>query len=116
MIKKGSRLKEREIRRVLRTKKPFFSFSFVANVSPNRLGHPRIAPVFSAKSVTGSVARNFFRRRAYELARPYLSAGAGVDIVLVPKKGGAPLSHRNAQAVASFERDLSHLYGKIFSE
>lgn len=116
MIKKESRLVEREIRRVLKFRKPFFSYAFVANVATNRLGVPRFAPVLSSKSVTGSVGRNFFRRRAYELARPYLSKAVGIDVVVVAKKGSAVLDHRNADSVASFDRELRQLYQKVFSD
>lgn len=114
MISKDRRLIEREIRKVLKHKKPFFSYSLVANVSVNRVGFPRFAAIFSGKSVTCGVSRNFFRRRAYDLARPYLTSSASNDIVIVPKKG-RPLDHRNDEAVKLFEADVSHLYRKIFS-
>jgi ribonuclease P protein component len=114
MIKKDRRLIEREIRKVLKFKKPFFSYSVIANVAVNREGKPRFAAIFSGKSVTGSVSRNFFRRRAYDLARPYLDIPTSLDIVLVPKKG-QPLDLRDPEAVAAFERDVRELYRKIFS-
>lgn len=115
MISKDRRLVEREIRKVLKYKKPFFSYSLVANVAANRLGFSRFAAIFSGKSVTCSVSRNFFRRRAYELARPYLDSALQNDVVLVPKKG-KPLDHRNPEAVKVFEEDVRHLFKKIFSE
>lgn len=115
MITKDRRLVEREIRKVLKYKKPFFSYSLVANVAANREGFPRFAAIFSGKSVVCGVSRNFFRRRAYDLARPYLSAPSGSDVVLVPKKG-RPLDHRDPEAVKAFEDDVRHLYKKIFSE
>lgn len=114
MISKDRRLVEREIRKVLKHKKPFFSYSLVANVSENRVGFPRFAAIFSGKSVRCAVSRNFFRRRAYELARPYLRTASSADVVLVPKKG-LPLNHRDASTVRAFEADVSHLYAKIFS-
>lgn len=114
MISKDRRLIEREIRKVLKHKKPFFSYSLVANVSGNRVGFPRFAAIFSGKSVTCGVSRNFFRRRAYDLARPYLGTKASTDVVIVPKKG-RPLDHRDESAVKAFEADISHLYAKIFS-
>jgi ribonuclease P protein component len=114
MIGKDRRLVEREIRKVLKYKKPFFSYSVIANVSANRNGFPRFAAIFSGKSVRCGVSRNFFRRRAYELARPYLGIETSTDVVIVPKKG-RPLDHRDESAVNAFEADVSHLYAKIFS-
>lgn len=114
MIKKDHRLVEREIRKVLRFKKPFFSYSLVANVAANRSLKPRFASVFSSKSVVSSVSRNFFRRRAYDLAKPYLSNPSGLDVVVVPKKG-KPLDCRDAQAIGIFEEDVKNLYRKIFT-
>ncbi|MDQ1343794.1 MAG: hypothetical protein QG650_514 [Patescibacteria group bacterium] len=115
MIRKDRRLVEREIRKVLKYKKPFFSYSLVANVAANRAGFPRFAAIFSGKSVTCGVSRNFFRRRAYDLAKPYLASSNASDVVLVPKKG-KPLDHRDSMAVKAFEDDLRHLYKKIFPE
>ncbi len=115
MISKDRRLVEREIRKVLKYKKPFFSYSLVANVASNRAGFPRFAAIFSGKSVVCGVSRNFFRRRAYDLARPYLENKLSSDVVLVPKKG-KPLDHRNPEAVKTFEDDVRHLYKKIFTE
>ena len=114
MITKEHRLIERDIRRVLKFKKPFFSYSVVANVAQNRIGKPRFGSVFPAKAVTGSVSRNFFRRRSYDLARPYLENPSASDVVIVPKKG-KPLDHRDPVAVAAFENDVSQLYRKIFT-
>lgn len=116
MIKKDRRLVEREIRKVLKYKKPFFSYSVIANVATNRLGISRFAAIFSGKSVECGASRNFFRRRAYDLARPFLSASAGLDVVIVPKKGKKPLDHRDSEAVRAFEEDVRHLYRKIFLE
>lgn len=69
MIRKQYRLKESEIGKVLRYKKPFFSNSLVANVVANRLGHPRFALILSGKVAKTSVDRNFFRRRLYEMCK-----------------------------------------------
>lgn len=49
MIAKQYRLKESQIGKVLRYKKPFFSTILVANVAQNRLEYPRFALILSGK-------------------------------------------------------------------
>lgn len=85
MIAKKFRLSEPDVGKVLRRKKPFFSSFFIANVSDNRLAHPRFAIILSSKVTKTSIDRNFFRRRYFELARPFLSS-FGKDVVMVVKK------------------------------
>ena len=118
MISKTHRLTERDIGKVLRKKKPFFSYHLVANTAPQHpkesLDHPRFAIILSGKVTKGSVVRNFFRRRFYESARPYLEKNNALDIVVVAKKGTI-LHPRDSAGVEAFDRDLAQLWDKIFS-
>lgn len=72
MIAKQYRLTERELGKVLSKRKPFFSYMFVANALPNTLWHGRCAILLSSKVARGSVNRNFWRRRFYDISLPYL--------------------------------------------
>ncbi len=85
MIAKRYRLKEAQIGKVLRRKKPFFSSILVANVAQNRLEYPRFALILSGKVAKTSVDRNFFRRMLYDICGEYLGNVSG-DIVFVAKK------------------------------
>lgn len=49
MIAKEYRLTEREVRKVLSRKKPFFSYVFIANVLENKLEHGRCGILLSGK-------------------------------------------------------------------
>jgi RNase P protein component len=51
MIKKIYRLKERELKKVLKYSKPFFSYGIVLNVNKNKLNYNRFAIVLGSKSV-----------------------------------------------------------------
>jgi ribonuclease P protein component len=72
MIAKKYRLSENEVRKVLKQKKPFFSYTFVANVIKNTSSHPRFAILLSGKHAPGSVNRNYWRRLFYKMASKYL--------------------------------------------
>ena len=85
MIEKRYRLDEEELRKVLRMRKPFFSYTLVANICVNKLGHARFGIVFSGKQARTSISRNFYRRLFYETTRPFIDAFS-LDIVFVPKK------------------------------
>ena len=85
MLAKRYRLKEREVKKVLHKGKPFFSYSIVFNVFPNKLSHSRFAIVIWWKSVPNNVVRNTYRRMFYKLA--YLLKDKNYwDIVCVVKK------------------------------
>jgi RNase P protein component len=73
MIAKKYRLIEKEVKKVLSRRKPFFAHEMVANVLPNTLGYARVAIVLGGKQAPGSVNRNFFRRRTYDLSYPFLA-------------------------------------------
>ena len=73
MIAKKYRLAEKEVKKVLSRRKPFFANGMVANVLPNTLGYARVAIVLGGKQAPGSVNRNYFRRRTYDLSAPFLA-------------------------------------------
>jgi ribonuclease P protein component len=66
MIKKQFRLREKEVKKVLSMRKPFFSYNIVLNYRKNRLEYNRFSIVIGGKSVHTNVERNFFRRRFYD--------------------------------------------------
>jgi ribonuclease P protein component len=111
MIKKYNRLTEREFRKVLSKRKPFFSYNFVANVLENHLGQGRFWVVLSGKCAKWSVNRNFFRRRFYTISKAYISK-LSYDIVVLPKKG-ITLDFHDANTIAEFEKNIQFLYKTI---
>lgn len=66
MISKNFRLKEEEVKKVLKFWKPFFSYWMVLNYKNNNFENNRFAIIISGKNVETSVERNFFRRRFYD--------------------------------------------------
>lgn len=85
MISKRYRLKEREVKKVLHKGKPFFSYSVVFNVIPNRLWYSRFAIVIGWKSVPTNVIRNTYRRLYYDICAKYMTTNFW-DVVCVVKK------------------------------
>lgn len=89
MIAKKYRLTEREVRKVLSRRKPFFSYMFIANILENHEENHRVAILLSGKVARGSVNRNFWRRHFYDISLPLISekpTEKHYDIVFVPKK------------------------------
>lgn len=84
MIAKKYRLSERELRKVFREKKPFFSYMMIANVRKNNLSYSRVGILLSGKNTPGSVNRNAFRRIFYDNSCNFLNSD--YDIVVVLKK------------------------------
>ncbi len=113
MIAKLFRLTESDVGKVLKRKKPFFSYTLVANVTKNQLAHARFGIILSGKVTKTSVDRNFYRRMFFELARPYIEKST-FDIVLVVKKGNV-LTRKNPEHIANFEKEVTFLLKKIFS-
>lgn len=111
MIAKEYRLTEREVRKVLSRRKPFFSYMFVANTLESKLEHGRVGILLSSKVARGSVNRNFWRRQFYDISLPYVLDTA-LDIVLVPKKGTI-LDHKNETHLAEFKKNIQFLYKNI---
>jgi len=115
MIKKIYRLKEREVKKVLKYSKPFFSYGIVLNVSKNKLNHNRFAIVLGSKSVKSWVERNYFRRRFYDfvfqnnLIKKSLHFWEWFyDLVFVIKKQ-TKLDKREQKSINSFVKDLTFL-------
>lgn len=116
MIAKRYRLTFREVKKVLAHGKPFFASAATALALPGRSEGHRCAIVVSGKHAKGSVIRNFFRRKFYDLALPHVAAGAArpVDCVLLLKRGTV-LDHRKPESVALFLRDVRAALGKAFA-
>ncbi|MDD2891428.1 MAG: ribonuclease P protein component [Candidatus Gracilibacteria bacterium] len=107
MIPKIYRLSENEVKKVLRFRKPFFAYGFIANILPNKVGYNRFGVVFSGKHTKTSVDRNFFRRRLYDTIADICITGAN-DIVFVPKKGKT-FHYKNPEDIAGFDKDIGFL-------
>ena len=107
MIPKQYRLNENEVKKVLRFRKPFFAYGFIANILPNKVGHNRFGVIFSGKHTRTSITRNFFRRRLYDTVADICKGGSH-DIVFVPKKGKI-FHHKNLEDVAGFDKDVGFL-------
>jgi ribonuclease P protein component len=111
MIATEYRLTEHEFKKVLVRKKPFFSYVFVANTFENKQWHIRCGILLSAKCTRGSVNRNFWRRRFYDIAWKNLSI-APLDIVVVPKKWTI-LDYKNPEHIEEFNKNIKFLFTKI---
>lgn len=112
MIKKIFRLKETEVKKVLKTRKPFFSYGFVANTRQNNLLHNRFAIILSGKNTKTSVNRNFFRRKFYDLVKDSIEVW-NLDLVFVPKKWKIFDKNDNL-SIVEFEKDILFVLKKVF--
>ena len=79
MISKDYRLKENEVKKVLKYWKPFFSYWMVLNYNKNNLNHNRFAIIISWKNIDSSVKRNFFRRRFYDMVGKNINCESLLD-------------------------------------
>ncbi len=115
MIAKRYRLSFREVKKVLAHGKPFFASTATALALPGKAAGHRCAIVVSGKHAKGSVIRNFFRRKFYDLSLPHVSSAPArpVDCVLLLKRGTV-LDHRKPESVAQFVRDAQAALGKAF--
>ncbi|MBP9779316.1 hypothetical protein KBD33_01690 [Candidatus Gracilibacteria bacterium] len=84
---------------------------FIANILQNKEKIGRAGILLSGKCTKGSVNRNFWRRKFYDLSLPYLEQG-DCDIVFVPKKGIA-LNYKDSLQFAEFEKNITFLYKTI---
>lgn len=84
---------------------------FIGNTAASKDPFAKVGIMLSGKVTRGSVNRNFFRRKFYELSRPYL-AQMKVHAVFVPKKGTL-LSYKDINSVAEFEKNITFIYKKI---
>ncbi len=112
MIRKVNRLKEKEIKKVLKHRKPFFSYNLVANYCTNWLPYSRFAIFLSWKNCKTSISRNFFRRRFYDESSNYVSKW-WMDIVLMPKKWKV-FDKKTPECIVEFRKDLKFIYKNIF--
>jgi ribonuclease P protein component len=109
VISKIYRLKEREVKKVLHKGKPFFSYSVVFNVIPNKLWHSRFAIVIGGKSVPTNVVRNTYRRLYYDICQKYIQKDYG-DIVCVVKK--KTKLDRQLSEIQKIRSEINYLFEK----
>jgi len=112
VIAKLYRLRETEVKKVLRKGKPFFSYGLVLNALPNGLEYNRFAIVISGKSVNGSVERNYFRRLFYSTVVDFLETKKGQDCVFVVK-AKTKLERDEKKVSESLKKDILFLLSKI---
>lgn len=115
MIAKQYRLSENEVKKVLQKWKPFFSYWIVLNYLKNKDTKNRFAIVISGKSVAGSVARNYFRRRFYDMCISRFSFEGQnnfFDLVFVVKKDTL-LSEKNQKMIEWFLKEVQFLFEKL---
>lgn len=109
MLAKEFRLHEREVKKVLHKGKPFFSYSVVFNVFPNKLWHSRFAIVIWWKSVPNAVVRNNYRRQFYNLSHKYKDLPIW-DIVCVVKKQTKLL--KTQECLQKIQSEINYLFEK----
>lgn len=109
MIAKKYRLAEREVKKVLAKWKPFFSYSIVFNIIPNRLGYNRYAIVIGGKSVPNNVVRNIYRRLFYDTVKKYGDTSYG-DVVCVVKK--KTKLENTSETIQKFHWEMTYLFDK----
>lgn len=112
MIKKIYRLNESSIKKVLKYKKPFFSYNIVANVTKNNLWFSRFAIIIGWKNTKTAVSRNFFRRKFYDLVKDNINKW-NLDIVFVLKKWKI-FDKKDKTIIVEFEKDINFLLKKMF--
>ncbi|PID83724.1 ribonuclease P protein component [Candidatus Gracilibacteria bacterium] len=113
MIAKKFRLTEKEIKKVFKQKKPFFSRYWIVNTRKNNLQYNRIAILLSGKCTKGAVNRNFFRRKFYDTLFD-IGLEGGFDLVFVPKKG-QKFDFKISNDTKRFGESLSQLYTHILN-
>lgn len=115
MISKEHRLSEKNVKKVLRKWKPFFSYWVVLNYSKNQEWINRFAIVIWSKSVFTNVWRNLFRRLFYDLVSVYLKLDKSYDFVFVIKKTNK-LDHNSINIINTFKKDILFLIKKVAHE
>lgn len=109
MIAKKYRLKEREVKKVLHKGKPFFSYTIVFNVFPNKLEYSRFAIVIGRKSAVNNVVRNNYRRVFYDICAKYKDI-PNKDIVCVVKS--KKKLQKEPDAVKAIASEINYLFEK----
>ncbi len=113
MLQKKYRLKEREVQKVLRKWKPFFTATVVSNTLKNKLGHNRFAIVIGGKSVKNAVERNYFRRLFYDTVSPFILKWECDSVFVVKTKTKLQLWEKKIHE--SFKNDILLCVKKLFS-
>ena len=114
MIAKKYRLSEREVGKVLRTGKPFFSYGIVLNYVKNKYDYNRFAIVIGKKSVVNNVIRTTARRRFYDSVTEYIPCKWYYDLVFVVKKQ-TKLEIQDSEKLQIFQKEILFLLKKIFN-
>lgn len=114
MIAKKYRLSEREVGKVLRIGKPFFSYGIVLNYTKNKYDYNRFAIVIGKKSVANNVIRTTARRRFYDSVGSYIPQKWYYDLVFVVKKK-TKLDIKDPDKLQIFQKDILFLLKKIFN-
>ena len=109
MIAKKYRLQEREVKKVLHKGKPFFSYSIVFNVIPNRLWYSRFAIVIGSKSVPTNVVRNIYRRAYYDICQKHQEKPYGDVVCVVKKKTKLEKDNESMKKILS---EINYLFEK----
>jgi len=111
MLQKIYRLNEKEVKKVLMQKKPFFSYWVVLNTHTSKSGFWKFAIVIGSKSVINNVHRVFFRRLFYSIIEQKYSQITAWDFVFVVKKN-ILLDKKNLESRESFKKDILFLLKK----
>ena len=111
MIAKEFRLKEKEVQKVLRYGKPFFSYSVIAKTSINKLNNSRFAIILSGKNTKNAVTRNYYRRIFYNISSRYIKK-KNLDIVIFLKKW-IKFELKNSEMSKKFEKEVEWILKKI---
>ncbi|ACE84132.1 ribonuclease P protein component [Cellvibrio japonicus] len=77
---------------------------------PNQLPHPRLGLVIAKKHVSLAVQRNRIKRLVREQFRLQQQELAGLDVIVLSRKGVADLE--NAEFVAQFRQQLQRILKK----
>lgn len=81
--------KTREIERVWKSGRSFFTPLLLVKIVPNGLAVSRFAVVVGTKAEKRAVKRNLWKRRVREIVRAYLPGlQPGFDVVIFAKKQG----------------------------
>lgn len=136
MISKIYRLKENDVKKVLKHWKPFFSYWIVLNYKNNNLDFNRFSIIISWKNTKWWVERNFFRRKFFDyldknwytwvfekktsaltnnnevLQKTWQKILIHYDCVFLLKKQ-IKLEKNNLESINSFENDIKFLLKKL---
>jgi len=107
MIKKEFRLKENEVKKVLKIWKPFFSYNIVCNICDNKKSNNRFWIIISSKSVKNNVSRVYLRRLFYNRVWK-IDNNNWKDIVFLVKKT-FKFNYKDNKTIENINNDLNFL-------